>query len=137
MSLKSWIEQQLASFDPQLDDVATVENAAIVTELKHRTLAAGLFELSLSLPIEPRKYPVSAVAQLRRALAVIEAHGAAPVDSELLTVKQAAQRYQFGVRTIYRMIETGALSPVRVGRSIRLKPADFDRFLEDSETAFR
>lgn len=137
MSLKRWIEQQLATLDPQLDDVATVENAAIVTELKHRSLAAGLYDLSLSLPIEPRKYPVSAVAQLRRALAVIDANGAAPVDSELLTVQQAAQRYQFGTRTIYRLIETGALPAVKVGRSTRLKPEDFDRFLEDSESAFR
>jgi len=62
-----------------------------------------------------------------------------PPCGELLTVKQAAQKYQLGERTIYRMIEDGL--PVarvgRTGRAVRIKPRDLEKRLEDSETLLR
>jgi excisionase family DNA binding protein len=136
--VKQWASAKLAEIEPQIGERPTPEHAALIAEAKAHCYQLGLHEFALSLPDDAeRKTALTAANQLRRVMAALTASDAAPADSELLTVKQAAQRYQMGMRTIYRLIETGALPPVRMGRSIRLKPADFDRFLADSESAFR
>ncbi len=48
----------------------------------------------------------------------------------LLTVKQAAARYNMGVRTLYRLLENGDLRNCGHGGSKRIKPADLERYLE-------
>lgn len=53
--------------------------------------------------------------------------------AEFLTVKQAAQKYNLGERTIYRMVEEG-LPVTRAGRAIRIRPRDLAKRLADSET---
>jgi excisionase family DNA binding protein len=55
---------------------------------------------------------------------------------ELLTVRQAARKYNLGERTVYRMVEEG-LPVTRVGRAVRIKPRDLERWLEDQGTALR
>jgi excisionase family DNA binding protein len=58
------------------------------------------------------------------------------VDPELLTVRQAARKYNLGERTVYRMVEDG-LPVTRVGRAVRIKPRDLARWLEDQGTVLR
>ena len=48
----------------------------------------------------------------------------------LLTVKQAAARYNMGERTLYRLLEKGILSNYGHGESKRIKPTDLERYLE-------
>ena len=59
-----------------------------------------------------------------------------PINGDYLTVKQAAEKYNIGERTIYRMVEDG-LTVARVGKAIRIKPRDLAKWLEDSETLLR
>jgi excisionase family DNA binding protein len=54
-----------------------------------------------------------------------------PIDPVLLTVKQAAARYNMGERTLYRLLEFGDLRNCGHGRSKRIKPVDLECYLED------
>jgi hypothetical protein len=89
-ALKTWIQARLAEIEPSIGE-ATAANAAIVAELKQRCYEAGLYELSLSLPIERTKYGVSVAAQLQRILNEIDtpAPVAVPTDG-LFNLEQAA-----------------------------------------------
>ena len=76
----------------------------------------------------------TSVEETRRILA--ECLAACPPEPEstasvLLTVKQAAARYNIGERTLYRLLEYGDLRNCGHGRSKRIKPADLERYLED------
>ena len=53
-----------------------------------------------------------------------------PLDPVLLTVKQAAARYNMGERTLYRLLEHGELPNCGHGTSRRIKPSDLERYLE-------
>ncbi|WP_146402576.1 helix-turn-helix domain-containing protein [Pseudobythopirellula maris] len=53
-----------------------------------------------------------------------------PGNGELLTVRQAAVRFNLGERTIYRLVEQNALPHCRLGTAIRIKPADLESCLE-------
>lgn len=57
-------------------------------------------------------------------------------QSEFLSVKEAAKKYNLGERTVYRMIENG-LPVTRAGRAVRIKPKDLTKWLADSETLLR
>jgi excisionase family DNA binding protein len=52
----------------------------------------------------------------------------------LLTQQQAAKRLAVGVRMIERLIASGQLPAVRVGRYVRIDPADLAAFLERGRT---
>ena len=51
----------------------------------------------------------------------------------LLTVIEAAELLQVSTRTIRRLTASGALRAVRVGRAVRLRIAEIERFLASSE----
>jgi excisionase family DNA binding protein len=122
MNLRTWINMQLANLPaPSLDDTATPENAAIVTELKHRTAAAGLYELSLSLPIEDCKYPVSVFAQLNRVLAALETP-TPPTNGADMSVAQVAALLGVSKETVYKLCAEGDLSHNRIGTRITITP---------------
>ena len=132
--LKAWILNEVSEFDPR-DSEPSEMYAAVVRELKIRTLEAGFPELSVSLPIEDKKYAVSAVGQLRRVFEALETPAApiaVPESATALTVKQAAAKYQLGLRTVYRLIENG-MPVTRVGRAIRINPVDLELWLSEGE----
>ena len=54
-----------------------------------------------------------------------------PIDAVLLTVKQAAEHYNIGERTLYRLVKGGELPHHRIGSAIRIKPMELERYLED------
>jgi excisionase family DNA binding protein len=72
------------------------------------------------------------VEETRRILATCLAACPEPerTASVLLTVKEAAIRYNIGERTLYRLLESGDLRNCGHGRSKRIKPADLQRYLE-------
>ena len=56
----------------------------------------------------------------------------APADilrPAVLTISEAARLMRISVRTVRRLVATGELSAVRIGRCIRFRRADVERFL--------
>ena len=56
--------------------------------------------------------------------------GAAPV--ELLTVAEVATLMRLSKMTIYRLIDSGQLPAIRVGRSLRIPKTSVESFLRDA-----
>lgn len=52
--------------------------------------------------------------------------------SEWLSTQEAARRLGVTPRTLYRFIDVGDLPAYRLGRVIRLKSEDIDKFIEAS-----
>ncbi|MEA3214495.1 MAG: hypothetical protein QOJ19_651 [Acidimicrobiia bacterium] len=46
-----------------------------------------------------------------------------------LTVAEVAEQLRVSTMTVYRLIKSGELPAVRIGRSYRLRPVDVDQFL--------
>ena len=57
----------------------------------------------------------------------------APRVRRLLTLKEAAGLLQVSVQTLRRRIADRTLKHVRVGRQIRIKPADLENFVAAGE----
>jgi excisionase family DNA binding protein len=51
----------------------------------------------------------------------------------LLTVRQIADATDFDARSVRRWIKAGRLKAIRLGRRLRIRPADFLKFLEENE----
>jgi excisionase family DNA binding protein len=47
----------------------------------------------------------------------------------LLTVAEVAGQLRVSTMTVYRLIRSGELAALRIGRSYRLRPGDVDQFL--------
>jgi excisionase family DNA binding protein len=46
-----------------------------------------------------------------------------------LTVAEVAEQLRVSSMTVYRLIRSGDLAALRIGRSYRLRPGDVDQFL--------
>ena len=55
-----------------------------------------------------------------------------PSDDEWLTLAELAAWLKVGRTTLYRLITSGAVPSFRVGRSVRVRRADVERWLEDT-----
>ena len=55
-------------------------------------------------------------------------------DSRFVTVAEVASQLRVSNMTVYRLIQSGQLAAVRVGRSYRIRDADVDRYLADQYT---
>ena len=53
------------------------------------------------------------------------------VTGALLTVAEVAAGMRVSNMTVYRLIKSGELPAVRVGKGYRIREADLQRFLED------
>jgi excisionase family DNA binding protein len=49
--------------------------------------------------------------------------------ARLLTVSEVAQALRVSNMTVYRLVSAGDLPALRVGRSVRLRPADVESYL--------
>ncbi|MCH7870466.1 MAG: helix-turn-helix domain-containing protein [Planctomycetes bacterium] len=49
----------------------------------------------------------------------------------LLTVREVAERLRVSVRTVWTLIARGSLRPTRIGRCVRIQPAELERLLAD------
>lgn len=54
---------------------------------------------------------------------------------ELLTVAEVAGMLRVSTMTVYRLIRTGELPAVRVGRNYRVRRSDLDTYLRDQVVA--
>jgi excisionase family DNA binding protein len=59
--------------------------------------------------------------------------GRAPTLQPLLTMAQTAAVLNVSMRTIRRLAASGCLQPVRIGRSVRLRPQDIERMIADED----
>lgn len=55
-------------------------------------------------------------------------------QSKFVTVAEVAGELRVSNMTVYRLIQAGQLPAVRVGRSYRIRAADFDRYLAEQYT---
>jgi excisionase family DNA binding protein len=55
--------------------------------------------------------------------------------AELLRVAAVAKRLDVHVSTVYRLVESGALKALRVGKSIRIRAESLDAYLAVCEQA--
>lgn len=57
-----------------------------------------------------------------------------PDDRPLMTVAQVAERLTMSERHVWREIHAGRLAAKRVGRMVRVEPAELDRYLRSLPT---
>jgi excisionase family DNA binding protein len=50
--------------------------------------------------------------------------------TRLLTVPEAADRLRLSARMVERLIASGEISPLRIGRSVRLTDVEVEEFIE-------
>lgn len=50
-------------------------------------------------------------------------------DLQLLTVNEVAEMLRVSNMTVYRLIKSGTLAAIRVGKNYRVKSADLDAYL--------
>jgi len=55
-------------------------------------------------------------------------------ESRFLTVQEVADLMRVSSMTVYRLIKSGELGAVRVGRSFRVRQEDIDVYLEQGYT---
>ena len=53
------------------------------------------------------------------------------VGDRLLTVAEVAGTMRVSNMTVYRLIKSGSLAAIRVGKNYRIREADMDRYLSD------
>jgi excisionase family DNA binding protein len=53
----------------------------------------------------------------------------ADTEARYLTVGEVAAQLRVSSMTVYRLINSGQLPALRIGRSFRLRPEDLDRYL--------
>jgi len=58
-------------------------------------------------------------------------HSNLPPIDRLITVAEAAMILHVSTKTVRRLIEQGELDSVRIGRSVRIRPADVERIIPE------
>jgi excisionase family DNA binding protein len=53
------------------------------------------------------------------------------LEGDLLTVSEVAETMRVSNMTVYRLIKSGQLAAIRVGKSYRIREGDVDRFLSE------
>jgi hypothetical protein len=131
-ALKTWIQARLSEVQPTIEEPSP-HNAAIVAELKQRCYEAGLYELSLSLPIERTKHGVSVAAQLQRILNEIDtpAPPAAVPTNGLFNLEQAAAYLGYKPEGLRKIVKLKQIQFSQNGRGpIRFRREWLDEFTE-------
>ena len=55
--------------------------------------------------------------------------------TRLMTANEVAITLRIGQSTVYQLIQRGDLPCVRIGRSVRIRPTDLDKFIEVNKEA--
>ena len=50
--------------------------------------------------------------------------------SRLLNAQEVAAALNMGLSTVYILVERGELPSIRIGRSVRIRPEDLEKFIE-------
>ncbi len=48
----------------------------------------------------------------------------------LLNAQEVAAALNMGLSTVYMLVERGELPSIRIGRSVRIRPEDLEKFIE-------
>lgn len=125
--LKAYCKTQLATLDISGD--ADSNAALIVRNLKTYCYNAGLIEFALTLPIESKKYPISAAIQLKRTLAELEPQSEA-LDDALLNLEQASELLGYKPAGLRKIVKQGRIQYLQNGQGpIRFKREWLDDFI--------
>jgi excisionase family DNA binding protein len=54
-------------------------------------------------------------------------------NDQLLTLQQVADRLQVSMSTVRRLVDSGKLKAVRIGRNLRVRPEDLAVYIEASK----
>jgi excisionase family DNA binding protein len=54
-----------------------------------------------------------------------------PLNEKILTVPQVAEYLQMAESTVYGWVQQGKLRGIKLGRSVRIKLSDLQRFLDN------
>lgn len=133
--LKTWLTERFKEAEPldRPSEMNDPQGVAIKATKKLGLL--GLCSRDLFRQGSLVKTPQECAAVLSGCLAVLSEtesrRSGQPINPELLTVRQAAERYNIGERTLYRLVEGNELPHHRIGSAIRIKPADLLRYLEN------
>jgi excisionase family DNA binding protein len=116
-----WLRAEIQSLEtePELGQTPYYDAAIAVQEA--RRIAQGLGYPDLVPPCGELLPPPVAREFLSRCLAVVD-----PPASSPLTVKQAAERLGLSPKTVYDLVQKGRLRCIRIGRAIRIRPADLE-----------
>ncbi len=79
----------------------------------------------------------AAAASLSLAAVLMENGGPAKPPDAALTVTEAAKRLNVATNTVYDLVERGELTHHRIGRTIRILPADIDAYQRHGAEAAR
>ena len=55
-------------------------------------------------------------------------------EQRLLTVREVAETTRVSTMTVYRLIRSGALPAIRVGKHFRIRPRELEAYLESQST---
>ena len=132
--MRTWLRKQITRLedlrkhpDP---DLSIHESAAYtVRQAADRAAQAGYLAFYDEHKNVQATTPRDAVAILSSLLATISAGD----EPEYLTVDQVAARLQVSRDSIYDLINQGLLNHTKVGRLIRIRPADLDHIQADQD----
>lgn len=132
--MRTWLKKEIARLQalcqhPE-DDPAICEAEAItIREAADKAAQAGHLDFYHRYRHTQAITPRDAVAVLSSLLATISAED----EPEYLTVDQVAARLQVSRDSIYDLINQGLLKHTKVGRLIRIRPADLDHIQVDQD----
>ncbi|REK16564.1 MAG: helix-turn-helix domain-containing protein [Planctomycetota bacterium] len=129
--MKQWVLSQLRYLDelarhPDLQPCHFDELRTIVAQATRKAAQVGI-----SVP-RVRQGPIS-IDLCRRILAGVVAE--IKPASDLMTVAEAAEKFNVSKRTLYREIESGNLPCERIRGTIRIRPADLERHLAQRQAS--
>lgn len=127
--IESWLA--LPSDETNWQQVAR-DCRAVLAEVEREATLAGVPEAVAACQVRGAYVSLGEARQI-----LAKCLAACPPDQAavLLTVKQAAARYNMGERTLYRLLEQGEIRNCGHGTSKRVKPADLERYLEGQTQA--
>lgn len=134
---RNWLDAQIKNLS-----ITPSEEWDAQDHLEAKELVAEAYERAIELRLPSAKVLLSddpIRVRLCELLASLPEETPDLGTGDLLTVNQAAARFNIGRRTIYRLVERGELAHHRVGSAIRIRPSDLEAYLEgqtQSESLF-
>lgn len=138
--LRNWLTEQLKLAEP-LDSPSSMDDPNLVAVTATKKLGLlGFGNRELFYHATKVTTPQECAGVLIECISALPEETPDLGSGDLLTVNQAAARFNIGRRTIYRLVERGELNSHRVGSAIRIRPSDLEAYLEgqtQSESLFR
>ena len=129
-NMRTYLKKQITRLQlllPYPDDPHICEAEAVtIREAADKAAQAGHLDFYRKYRYTQAATPRDAIAILSSLLATISAEDASKNQPEYLTVDQVAARLQVSRDSIYDLINQGLLKHTKVGRIIRIRPADLD-----------